>query len=659
MPYLTEAADIQSVISVFSSRRILWIDTETAEWWTPQPRLSLIQVLDNLEDWSGKQTYVLDVLARPELVEIFINKIMLNPNIEKVFHNASYDLRFLGGKQATKVTCTMIMANKIKNRLSVPNVQLKTLAVALCNFSNVDQDEGKSNWGRRPLTNKQLQYAQMDPVYLAQVYRHLLELTNPSRLKTILRESSSPDNETIRTVKSVTELDSNKSDNSLTSANPPLFILVDGHSLAFLSYFAFAKGRDGGLKTKTGIPTSVCFAFIKSLLEVIAKEKPQAMAIAFDLGLPTFRHEADDTYKADRPGTPEDFVPDLKNLQELLEAFNVPVVTSPGFEADDVLATLAHHVSDGGYKVKIVTGDRDLFQLVDPEKNISVLYLANDFLKRGNTSGPTEFGTEEVKQKLGILPAQVVDYKALCGDKSDNIPGVRGLGDNTAVKLLNEYGSMAQIYASLDKIKGAVKTKLEAGKKDAEHSRNLAQLRFDAPVNMKLEDGNFTGFDSEVLKPLLEKLELKAFLGKIDQIQQMFIAAANENSLAKDSRHQPQSLENQPNQRECTSESTEDEQIWVEILDRIERRTVQTLLRQHGYLLDFNSNVVRIGIKSEALLKIAQRELSYVEAALQKVCGRQVQVILQVGTLPESKITPAAQQIRTKANNTARFFRAN
>lgn len=302
----------------------------------------------------------------------------------------------------------------------------------------------------------------------------------------------------------------------------PLYILVDGHSLAFRSYFAFAKGRDGGLKTKTGIPTSVCFGFIKSLLEVMASEKPQSMAIAFDLSLPTFRHEADDTYKADRPGTPEDFVPDLKNLQELLEAFNVPVVTSPGYEADDVLATLAHSASDAGYRVKIVTGDRDLFQLVDPEKKISVLYLANDFLKRGNTSGPTEFRPEEVKQKLGILPAQVVDYKALCGDKSDNIPGVRGIGEKTAVNLLNEYGSLAEIYASLDQIKGAVKTKLEAGKKDAEHSRYLAQLKFDAPVNMKLEDGRFTGFDSEVLKPLLEKLELKRFLEKIDQIQHSF-----------------------------------------------------------------------------------------------------------------------------------------
>src|SRR5579883_482674 len=112
-------------------------------------------------------------------------------------------------------------------------------------------------------------------------------------------------------VKNLNQLASNSS-----TTTHPIFILVDGHSLAFRSYFAFAKGRDGGLRTKTGIPTSVCFGFLKSLLEVMTNQQPQAMAIAFDLGLPTFRHEADDTYKADRPGTPEDFVPDLENLHE-------------------------------------------------------------------------------------------------------------------------------------------------------------------------------------------------------------------------------------------------------------------------------------------------------------------------------------------------------
>ncbi|MEJ1935868.1 DNA polymerase I, partial [Nostoc sp. NIES-2111] len=216
------------------------------------------------------------------------------------------------------------------------------------------------------------------------------------------------------------------SETSITTTRPT-FILVDGHSLAFRSYFAFAKGRDGGLRTKTGIPTSVCFGFIKCLLEVMATQQPQAMAIAFDLGLPTFRHEADDTYKADRPGTPEDFVPDLKNLHELLEGFNLPIYTAPGYEADDVLGTLAQKATAEGYKVKILTGDRDLFQLIDPQKEITVLNFSPDALKRSSNS-ISEISTEQVKEKLGILPTQIVDYKALCGDKSDNIPGVKGIG---------------------------------------------------------------------------------------------------------------------------------------------------------------------------------------------------------------------------------------
>ncbi|MEP0746183.1 DNA polymerase I [Trichocoleus sp. AS-A1] len=309
----------------------------------------------------------------------------------------------------------------------------------------------------------------------------------------------------------------------------PVFILVDGHSLAFRAYFAFAKGRDGGLKTKTGIPTSVCFGFLKSLLEVIASQQPQAMAIAFDLGLPTFRHEADDTYKADRAETPEDFIVDLKNLHDLLDAFNLPIVTAPGYEADDVLGTLSQKASAAGYRVKIVTGDRDLFQLVNTAQGISVLYLGQTFWQRGSNTGPVEFGPEEVKEKLkGITPEQVVDYKALCGDASDNIPGVKGIGDKTAVKLLTEYGSLDGIYASLDEIKGAVKQKLEAGKEEAYRSQHLARIVLDVPLDVSLEDCPLKGFDNAELEPLLEKLEFRTYLSRIKQLQQAFGGVAEE-----------------------------------------------------------------------------------------------------------------------------------
>ncbi|MEG4942226.1 DNA polymerase I [Microcoleus sp. F4-D5] len=302
----------------------------------------------------------------------------------------------------------------------------------------------------------------------------------------------------------------------------PTFILVDGHSLAFRSYFAFAKSRDGGLRTTTGIPTSVCFGFLKSLLEVMASHDPQYMAIAFDLATPTFRHEADDTYKAGRAETPEDFKPDIKNLQELLSYLNLPAITAPGYEADDVLGTLANKASAAGYQVKILTGDRDLFQLVETEKKISVLYLSTDELRRSGKGKSQEYGPEEVKAKLGILPEQVVDYKALCGDKSDNIPGVKGIGDKTALQLLEAYNSLDGIYAAIDEIKGATKKKLEEGKEAAYHSQRMATIVQDVPLEVDLENCQLIGFDESALIPMLEKLEFKTFLSKVKQIQKRF-----------------------------------------------------------------------------------------------------------------------------------------
>ena len=320
----------------------------------------------------------------------------------------------------------------------------------------------------------------------------------------------------------------------ITSATPtrPTFILVDGHSLAYRSYFAFAKGRDGGLRTKTGIPTSICFGFVKCLLEVMGTQQPQAMAIAFDLGEATFRHEADETYKADRKETPEDFIPDLANLHELLNGFNLPIFTAPGFEADDVLGTLAQKVAAAGYRVKILTGDRDLFQLIDSDKEITVLNFSPDALKR-STNSITEFEAEQVKEKMGVLPSQIVDFKALCGDKSDNIPGVKGIGEKTAVQLLNTYGSLERVYAALDEIKGATQKKLATGKEDADKSRYLATIVLDVPIEVDLEKCKLKGFDTSLLSPILEKLEFKFFLGKINDLQQRFGGKVEEKQEVK------------------------------------------------------------------------------------------------------------------------------
>ncbi|UBF29477.1 DNA polymerase I [Kovacikia minuta CCNUW1] len=307
---------------------------------------------------------------------------------------------------------------------------------------------------------------------------------------------------------------------STSTPTKPLLILVDGHSLAFRSYFAFAKGRDGGLRTKTGIPTSVSYGFLKALLETMETEKPQYVAIAFDMGEKTFRHEADETYKEGRPEAPEDFMPDLENLQELLTALNLQILTMPRYEADDIIGTLVRKATANGFRVKILTGDRDLFQLIDPDQNTSVLYMSTTYGK--GTPPPREFGAEQVKEKLGVLPSQVVDFKALCGDASDNIPGVKGIGEKTAVQLLSEYGSLEQIYASLDQVKGAVRKKLEEGRDDALRSQYLAQIHLDVPIEINLEAFKLQEMNDAAVIPLLEKLEFNSLLNRIRQLHRQF-----------------------------------------------------------------------------------------------------------------------------------------
>lgn len=306
------------------------------------------------------------------------------------------------------------------------------------------------------------------------------------------------------------------------TTTPPTLILIDGHSLAYRSYFAFSKNADGGLRTSTGIPTNICFGFLKSLLQVMQAEKPQRLAIAFDLAAPTFRHDADATYKADRAETPDDFSPDIKNLKKLLSALNLATASVEGYEADDILATLTQQATKAGYPVKIVTGDRDLFQLVRDRENVSVLYFDKQTIRSAKSNGIVETREANVIERLGITPAQVVDYKALCGDKSDNIPGVRGIGEKTAVKLLTEYGTLAKIYENIENIKGATRKKLETGKADAEHSQYLAQLKFDVPLEITLENCQLKGIKLKELIPLLEELELKNFIAQIDKLKTEF-----------------------------------------------------------------------------------------------------------------------------------------
>ncbi|KZR62907.1 DNA polymerase I [Prochlorococcus sp. MIT 1306] len=309
------------------------------------------------------------------------------------------------------------------------------------------------------------------------------------------------------------------------AANKPLLLLVDGHSLAFRSFYAFSKGGEGGLATKDGTPTSVTYGFLKALLDNCKSLSPQGIVIAFDTAEPTFRHQADVNYKANRDVAPDIFFQDLKQLQEILENnLQLPLCLAPGYEADDVLGTLANQASRDGWGVRILSGDRDLFQLVDDQRDIAVLYMGGG--PYAKSSGPSLINEAGVLSKLGVIPNKVVELKALTGDSSDNIPGVKGVGPKTAITLLKENGDLDGIYnalaeveaegekASRGAIKGALKSKLSNDRDNAYLSLHLAEILVDIPLpkEPRLE---LSSVDNDGLTDRLSALELNSLVRQV------------------------------------------------------------------------------------------------------------------------------------------------
>ncbi len=340
---------------------------------------------------------------------------------------------------------------------------------------------------------------------------------------------------------------------SLKSKNSkkPILLLVDGHSLAFRSFYAFSKGIDGGLTTKEGFPTSVTYGFLKSLLDNCKNISPEGVCITFDTEKPTFRHELDPNYKANRDVAPDVFFQDIEQLEIILEeSLNLPIFKSPGYEADDLLGTIANDAATKGWCVNILSGDRDLFQLVDDQKDIYVLYMGGGpYAKSGN---PTLMNENGVKEKLGVAPERVVDLKALTGDSSDNIPGIKGVGPKTAINLLKENDTLDGIYQALDKIqknndkkykgfiKGSVIEKLRNDKHNAFLSRDLAKINTEVPLI--LSNGyELKNINQELLSESLQKLELSTLLRQIDIFNSTFSKGGfDKNYVAKEDEKAPQ-----------------------------------------------------------------------------------------------------------------------
>ena len=232
-------------------------------------------------------------------------------------------------------------------------------------------------------------------------------------------------------------------------------VLIDGNSLLNRAFYATPA-----FTTKDGTPTNGVFGFIKLMLKIIADKKPSYFAVAFDVHAPTFRHKMYDGYKAGRKPMPEDLAVQMPILKDVLRAMNVKIVEIPGFEADDILGTVAKRFDVMTY---IYTGDRDSYQLVDNSTHVC-------YTRKG-VSDILELTVDNFKDETGLTPSQIIDLKALMGDKSDNIPGVAGVGEKSALSLLERFNDLDGIYAHLDEITGAVHNKLETGKEDAYFSK--------------------------------------------------------------------------------------------------------------------------------------------------------------------------------------------
>ena len=279
--------------------------------------------------------------------------------------------------------------------------------------------------------------------------------------------------------------------------------LLDAYALIYRSYYAFLKNPRINSK---GLNTSAIMGFVNTLNEVITKEQPTYMAVAFDHGK-TFRHEAFPAYKAQREETPEDIRASVPIIKDILEAYHIPVLQADGFEADDVIGTLATAAGREGIETYMLTPDKDYGQLVG----------GNVYIYRPRHGGGYDtLGESEVTEKYGIATtAQVIDLLALMGDSADNFPGCPGVGEKTAAKLITQFGSIDNMLAHTDEIKGKLREKVEGAVDDIRMSRFLATIRTDVPIALDLEKMKMTSPDEERLEKIFQELEFRALTDKI------------------------------------------------------------------------------------------------------------------------------------------------
>ena len=294
---------------------------------------------------------------------------------------------------------------------------------------------------------------------------------------------------------------------------PPTLYLIDGHALAYRTYFALTRGGSSGFTTSTGEPTAGVFGFVSVLLRILEQERPDFLAVAFDIGK-TFRDDLFPEYKGTRAKMPDDLRPQIERIRQVVDAFNIPRLEVENYEADDVLGSVARQAVDEGYGVKIITGDRDLLQLVDDRIIVN--------LPGRSLADARDYMSEDVIEYLGVRPDQVVDYKALVGDKSDNIPGVAGIGKVTATSLLNSFNDLNGVYAHLEDVSPSVKKKLQAGYENALLSKELATIVTDLNVHLDLEQARPEHFEPAQVEALFRELEFRSLMTRLNALMKTY-----------------------------------------------------------------------------------------------------------------------------------------
>lgn len=312
-------------------------------------------------------------------------------------------------------------------------------------------------------------------------------------------------------------------------------ILIDGHALAFRQFFALERT---GMKTTDNQPTWAVFGFFKAVFDLLKNQdiKPDAITVAFDVGRQTFRVEKYDQYKANRETMPDTLRSQMALIFEGLRAFNIPIYTKEGYEADDVIGTIADKATKLGHKTLILTGDQDSFQLVDKEGFVKVIVPSKGEL--------IEYNWDKVYEKLGVYPNQVVDYKGLRGDTSDNIPGIRGIGEKTAQKLLSRYPNMEELFAHCEEIpENAVRQKICEGKDIGMLSKELATIVKDVDIDFDFAHTHIELPSIDEVTGFLQRMQFYSFIRGIDGILGSFDKEAREGEKA---RRQEGKKENEP-----------------------------------------------------------------------------------------------------------------